>query len=140
MSLTYSKAALELGKRLVADLEASDDLLASWMAHDVAQRMIIAEEAADENKTAAQEACALAIGRLWQYRGALPPHLRPLGQLEPVLRTLASLDVTKTTHRYFPPVLREAATADVKGDTKQALEFAINLDYTVNRHDYRRHS
>lgn len=131
MSLTRSKAVLELGKRLVAQLEADDDLLASWMAHDIAQRIEAAERAPVEAKAAAQDACAKAILELWRYRSALPSHLRPLGELEPALRTLASLDVDQTDYRYYPQALRAAATADADEATKQWLELAIGLDYSA---------
>lgn len=131
MSLTRSKAVLELGRRLVAQLEADDDLMASWMAHDIAQRIEAAERAPAEDNAAAQDACAKAILELWRYRSALPSHLRPLGELEPALRTLASLDVDQTDYRYYPQALRAAATADADEATKQWLELALGLDYSA---------
>ncbi|WP_200384857.1 AVAST type 3 anti-phage proein Avs3b [Rhodocyclus tenuis] len=131
VSLTQSKAVLELGKRLVAQLDTNDDLLASWMSHDIAQRIDAAEKAPAEAKGLAHEACAKAILELWRYRNALPDHLRPLGEIEPVLRTLASLDVDQTDYRFYPQVLREAATTNADEDAKQWLEFAIGLDYTA---------
>lgn len=131
VSLTRSKAVLELGKQLVSQLDANDDLLASWMAHDIAQRIESAEKVPPEGKVAAQDACAKAILELWRYRSAVPRHLRPLGELEPVLRTLASLDVERTDYRYYPQTLRKAATADADEVTKQWLELAIGLDYTA---------
>lgn len=131
MSLTRSKAVLDLGKQLVAQLDTDDDLLASWMAHDIAQRIEAAEKAPEKAKAVAQDACAKAILDLWKYRGALPSHLRPLGELEPVLRTLVSLDVDRTDYRYYPQALREAATADADEATKQWLDLAIGLDYTA---------
>ena len=131
MSLTRSKSVLELGKRLVSQLDANDDLLASWMAHDIAQRMESAEKAPPEAKVEARDACAKAILELWRYRNAMPKHLRPLGELEPVFRALASLDVDRTDYRYHPQALREAATADTDETTKQWLELAIGIDYTA---------
>jgi len=133
VSLKYSKAAVELGKRLVAQLDTGDDLLASWMAHDVAERITLAEQAPDEHKAAARESCAAAISTLWHYRAALPPHLKPLGKLEPVLRTLASLDTDRTKHRYFPQALQEAATADADGTIKEQIDLAVSLDYTARQ-------
>jgi len=131
VSLTRSEAVLELGRRLVAQLDASDDLLASWMAHYVAQLIEEAEKAPPGAWGAAKEACAKAILELWQYRSALPSHLRPLGELEPVSRTLATLDFDQTDYRYYPQALREAATANADEDTKQWLDLAIGLDYTA---------
>ena len=131
MSLTRSKAVIELGKRLVVQLDAEDDLLASWMAHDIAARMELAEEASPETKVAAYDACAHAILELWKHQSALPAHLRPLQEIEPVLRTLASLDFSRADYRYYPEAMRTAAVADVEGDVKNWLEFAMGVDYAA---------
>lgn len=131
MSLTRSRAVIELGKRLVEQLDAEDDLLASWMAHDIAQRIQAAEEATFEAKAAAQDSCARAVLELWRHRNALPGRLRPFGELEPVLRALASLDVNREDYRYYPQALREAATEEADEDTKQWIELAFGIDYTA---------
>lgn len=131
MSLTRSSAVLELGKKIVAQLDGKDDLLASWMAHYIAQRIEEAENASAEAKPTAEDACAKAILELWRYRSSLPNPLRPFGELEPIQRTLASLDVDETDYRYHPTILREAATADADDDAKQWLELAIELDYSA---------
>lgn len=131
VSLTRSEAVLELGKRLVAQLDADGDLLASWMAHYVAQLIEAAEKASPEVQGAAQTACAQAILELWEHRSALPSHLRPLGELEPIQRTLASLDVDRTDYRYHPPTLLKAATADADEDAKRWLDLALGIDYTA---------
>lgn len=131
MSLTRSEAVIQLGKRLVQQLDAGDDLLASWMAHDIAQRIEVAQTAPPEEKDEARNACAKAIFELWEHRSALPKHLRPMGKLEPVIRTIASLDVDQTDHRYYPEALREAAIAEADDATKQWLELAIGLDYSA---------
>ena len=131
MSLTRSSAVLELGKKIVAQLDGKDDLLASWMAHYIAQRIEEAENASAEAKLTAEDVCANAILELWRYRSYLPNHLRPFGELEPIQRTLASLDVDGTDYRYHPTILHEAATADAEDDAKQWLELAIGLDYSA---------
>jgi hypothetical protein len=112
-------------------LGAGDDLLASWMAHYIAERMEAAENARDEDRGPAQDACAKAILELWQYRSALPEHLRPLGAVEPVVRAIASLDVDQDDYRYYPHALREAATAHADEETKQWLDLAFGLDYSA---------
>ena len=132
VSLARSKAVLDLGKRLVAQLGDAEDLLAHWMAHDIAARIRAVEEAVHpDTKSAAQEACSRAILDLWQHRHSLPTHLRPLGELEPILRTLASLDVARDDFRYFPQVLREAATSGADENTKKWLDLACGLDYSA---------
>lgn len=131
MSLTRSEAVIKLGKRLVQQLDAGDDLLASWMAHDIAQRIEVAQTAPPDEKEKAHNTCAKAIYELWEHRSAVPKHLRPLGELEPVIRTIASLNMDQTGHRYYPEALREAATAEADDTTKQWLELAIGLDYSA---------
>lgn len=131
VSLTRTKALLELGQHLVAQLGAGDDLLASWMAHYVAERIEAAEKASADDRRLAQDACAKAILDLWQYRNALPEHLRPLGKLEPVTRAIASLGVDEDDYRYYPHALREAATAQADEETKQWLDLAFGLDYSA---------
>lgn len=131
MSLTRSEAVIQLGKRLVQQIDAGDDLLASWMAHYIAQRIEIAQTAPPDEKEKAQNSCAKAIFELWEHRSAVPKHLRPFGELEPIIRTIASLDVEQTGHRYYPEALREAATAEADETTKQWLELAIGLDYSA---------
>lgn len=131
MSLTRSRAVLELGSRLVSQLDAADDLLASWMAHYIAQLIEVAERAPAETKATAQEACAKSILELWRYRTTFPDRLRPFAELEPVLRTLASLNVERTDYRYYPKALHEAETANTDEDTKHWLEFATGVDFTA---------
>lgn len=79
----------------------------------------------------ATEACSQAILTLWKHRSVLPEHLRPLGELEPVMRTLSALDVGNEEHYYFRSALREAATAEVDDVTKEWLDLAISLDYSA---------
>ena len=122
---------LELGKRLVSQLDASDDFLASWMAHHVAQRIKDAEESPKEGRAAATEACAKAILELWEHRSALPDQARPLRDLDPVMRTLASLDVDQTRFRYHPELLREVEMAAADEGAKKWLELAIGLDHSA---------
>jgi hypothetical protein len=129
--LMRSRSVLQLGKALVVQLEAQDDLLASWMAHYVAERIGEAEDATGDAKVVAEEAAARAILELWSYRNYLPAHLRPFDKLEPIQRVLASFDTEETDYRYYPAVLREVAPADADEDVKKCLDIAIGLDYSA---------
>lgn len=131
MSLTRSDAVVALGKKLVEQLGASDDMLASWMAHHIADLIARAESASPDDRAAAEEACANTILKLWSHRNALPAHLRPLGDLQPVLRTLAFLDLNPEDVRYYRAPMREAVLAGVEGEARRAIEIAMNLDYTA---------
>jgi hypothetical protein len=129
VSFTRSKAVLELGRRLAAQLDADDDLLSSWMAHYVAQLIEAAEKVPVED--AAQEACAKAIMELWRYRATFPERHRPFAELQPIMRTLASLDPTSGDHRYHAQVLREAEVANADDDAKRLLKFAVGVDFVA---------
>lgn len=131
-SLDRSKAVIDLGKRLVAELNLGDDLLAQWMAHVIAERIDATERASPAGRASAQDTCMQAILNLWEHRNSLPSHMRPFRELEPLLRTLASLDVDSGARfRYFHrhPSDEELEDAEVSG--KSFLEAAVNLDYSA---------
>jgi hypothetical protein len=129
--LMRSRSALQLGKALVVQLEAEDDLLASWMAHYVAERIGEAEDATGDAKVVAEKAAARAILELWSYRNYLPAHLRPFDKLEPIQRVLASFDTEETDYRYYPAVLREVACTAADKEVQEWLELAVGLDYSA---------
>jgi hypothetical protein len=131
VSLTRSEAVIALGKRLVVQLNAADDVLTSWMAHHVANLIAHAEAAPPAEKAAAEDACARAILSLWRHRSVLPEHLRPLEEVQAVLRTLAFLDLDPNDIRYYRSPMEKAVLAKVQGDAKQAIEIALGVDYTA---------
>ena len=127
MSPIRSKEVLELGSRLVEQLDSGDDLLASWMAHYIAELIDNVEKATAETKAAAQDACAKAILEVWRHRSSLPKELRPFLKLEPILRTLASLDIERTPRRYYA---QERGDAEASADEamREWLDFARDID------------
>ncbi|MYM81795.1 hypothetical protein GTP44_07465 [Duganella sp. FT50W] len=125
-SLERSRAVIELGKRLIAQLKIGDDELTQWMAHMLAERIQRAEKAPPEDRLAAQNSCAELVFQLWAQRYSFPPRLRPLAKLEPLLRTLDALDANSGPRFRFmhePP-------ADIMADEDAAklLSLAANLD------------
>jgi hypothetical protein len=97
----------------------------------VAERMHAVEIARPEDKVAAEENCTKVILELWRHRDVVPKRVRPLRELEPVLRTLLSLDVEQADYRHYPEVLRAAEYAEAPEDVRQWLKLAIGLDYTA---------
>jgi hypothetical protein len=131
-SLDRSKAVIELGKRIVAGLQLGDDITAQWMAHLVAEKISAAEDAPESVRDAAVAECVDVILKLWAHRYTLPPYMRPLRELDPLLRTLNSLGVNKADELRFlarPPSSEvfEGATED----EKKLFEFAIGIDYAA---------
>lgn len=131
-SLDRSKAVIELGKRIVAGLKLGDDVTAQWMAHQVAERISAAELASETARDTATAECVDVILKLWAYRYTLPPYMRPLRELDPLLRTLNSLGVNEDDDlRFFsrPPSSEELEGA--KEDEKKLFEFAIGIDHVA---------
>ncbi|HCL4366274.1 TPA: hypothetical protein N2D24_002731 [Pseudomonas aeruginosa] len=131
-SLDRSKAIIELGKRIVAGLMLGDDVTAQWMAHLVAEKISAAENASETVRDSAVAECIDAILKLWSHRYMLPPHMRPLRELDPLLHTLNSLGVNEADElRYFarPPSSEELEGATE--DEEKLFEFAIGIDHTA---------
>ena len=127
-----SDAILELGKKIVDELELdqSVDTLGRWMAHSIAELMLAAEASSAKDRPAKLEMCSDAILALWKHRHELPSGKRPFENLEPIMRTLESLDPDDTTPRYFR-VQRTAAGEERDGETANWLKLADNLDYSA---------
>lgn len=128
-SLDRSKTVIELGKRIVAGLELGGDVTGQWMAHLVAEKISAAEHASETGRDAAIADCVDVILKLWAHRYTLPPYMRPLRELDPLLRTLNSLGVNEEDElRYFA---RSPSSEDLEGateDEKKLFEFAIGVD------------
>lgn len=125
-SLERSSAVIDLGKRLVAQLKLGDDIAAQWMAHMLAQRIHDAEDASPEAKPAAQSSCAELVFQLWERRYGLPSRLRPLKKLEPLLRTLDSLDASNGPR--FLLMQEPPGDVKVEEDVKEMLDAAVAVD------------
>ncbi len=131
-SLDRSKAVIEIGKRVVAGLKLGDDVTAQWMAHLVAEKISAAEQASEATRDAAAAVCVDVILKLWAHRYTLPPYMRPLRELDPLMRTLNSLGVKeKDELRFFsrPPSSEELDGATE--DEKKLFEFAIGIDHVA---------
>lgn len=131
-SLDRSKAVIDLGKRIVAGLKLGDDVTAQWMAHLVAEKISAAEHASEAAREVAVTECVDVILKLWAHRYTLPPYMRPLRELDPLLRTLNSLGVNHADElRFFA---RSPSSEELEGATeveKKLFEFAVNIDHAA---------
>jgi len=131
-SLDRSKAVVELGKRIVAGLKLGNDVTAQWMAHLVAEKISAAEQASETARDTAVAECVDVILKLWAHRYTLPPYMRPLRELDPLLRILNFLGVNDADElRYFS---RRPSSEDLEGaaeDEKKLFEFAIGIDHVA---------
>lgn len=129
----HADAILALGKKLIAELKLADtnDTLSRWMVHYLAEQIKNAEQKAAKDHPQRVIACRDAILALWQHRHELPSGSRPFQELEPIIRTLASLDSEAGPYRYFaPPLPPESARKESKA-SQQWLQLAERLDYSA---------
>lgn len=101
--LGHSDSILALGKKLVDELGTDQpvDTLSRWMSHWIAELMRSADGAVGEDRSKRMAECGDAIMKLWAHRNTLPDGKRPFEPLEPIFRTLKSLDPDAKTFRYF---------------------------------------
>lgn len=127
------EAALELGRKLTTELglDQSVDTLGRWMAHYIAELIQNAVKASSEERPAKMQACCHAILTLWSHRHTLANGKRPFEELEPLLRTLESLDPEGNTPRYFRSVRGIANDAEESKETKSWLKLIDGLDYSA---------
>lgn len=127
------KGILELGRALVKqlNLDPGVDTLSRWMAHYISELIESAETAKIEDRPAKLAKCADAILGLWERRDQLPNGKRPFEDLEPILRTLESLDPTSNTPRYFRSERTPVDETEQNAETKKWLEIINGLDYSA---------
>ena len=85
---------MRLGARIVRELELeqTNDTLACWMAHHLAEVLQEAENAEGDDKELAHGRAVDLILKIWSHRRSLPGGAYPLNKLEPVLSVLGRLE------------------------------------------------
>jgi hypothetical protein len=123
------KKVVELGKRLVKDLDLEDstDTLTRWMAHYVAELISTAEMTGNQ---ADQAAAFETILKLWERRYSLPEKAQPVKDYEAILRTLKSLD-PNGENRYFHALFRSNQGKNLSTGGQRWMELAEGLDYSA---------
>lgn len=70
------------------------------MAHYLAEKLAEFEAASGVEREAKQAGCAKLILDIWEHRARFPRGSRPFKDLDPILKTLESLDVNSALFRY----------------------------------------
>ncbi|KZK75246.1 MAG: hypothetical protein A3K90_04240 [Pelodictyon luteolum] len=124
---------MALGRKLVEELgiEPSVDTLDRWMAHYIADLIVKAENATDEEKSLAEQNCFEAIMVLWKHRAELPNGKRPFENLEPVIRAIESLDPENETPRYFRSSRWPNEKNTEQSEADSWLAMVDGLDYSA---------
>jgi hypothetical protein len=98
------------------------------MAHYIAELIEAARTCPTAEKEAAQERCSKAILELWKYRSAFPDRVRPLIELDPILRTLAALDSEGDRPWYHRQIFQQVQNGRSEDETERWLALATDLD------------
>lgn len=126
-----SAATLALGEKLVVELNLveSTDTLARWMAHYVAELMVLAEHAALPERDKAQQLCARAILDLWAQARAFPVERGAFESIDRVIEAIDSLHPDGGPH-YRNNLWRALDARDSNGDSEveELLTTALAID------------
>ena len=107
------------------------DTLSRWMAHYVAELIDAAENGSAEERAASRRKCFEAILELWSYRAELPGGRRPFENLEPIVRTLESLDPDNDLPRFYRSVRRTVEREEENSLTQSILDVVDSIDSTA---------
>ena len=124
------RKAIELGKQLVEQLSDDEraDTLSQWVAHYIAEQIVLASQTTGEAKKLAEERCFHSILTLWSNRQTLPNGFRPLEEFEPILNALGQLDPDNPQARYHTlnqSVFRKTGEAS---EVVKIVEFIFGMD------------
>lgn len=124
---------LALGRALTKELQLDDsvDTLSRWMAHYIAELIVAVDQTEPGEQATAQAACHSAILDLWKHRHVMPNGKRPFESVEPILRTLESLDADAGVPRYFRSLPAPDADDRLDPERTRWLEIASNIDQTA---------
>lgn len=122
---------INLGKLLVDELglDNRSDTLARWMAHFIAEKMIIAENSGGSSKAEIQRECFDIILKLWDIRWNFPESNRPFKDFELIFDFIQNIDPDSQTPRYFVKHARKDAFKKEEGNpVKQWLDLGKEID------------
>lgn len=128
---TQLSDVLELGKRIVAELDSSDgvDTLSNWMAHHIAGLISRLESQVGERNASLEVECRRAILELWSYRSSLPRRSRPFSNLEELLQIVEALNPDHPSFFYAREVGNRASTdGELSEPSRQWLSAAQSID------------
>jgi hypothetical protein len=118
---------LELGQEIVRQLNPNNDndLLSSWIAQDLAERLRKHDQVSGAERTQLGADIFALILKVWQHRASPSAH-RPFERYESIFRSLESLDPEKRQFRYFADEFPQAKKRN--GDVEKWLDTAKAID------------
>ncbi|MGE7981832.1 hypothetical protein [Solibacillus sp. NPDC093137] len=102
-NLEIQKNIMNLGRMLAKelDLDPGVDTLARWMAHYIAEQIILVEKKSGEEKKLVEEQCLDMILKLWSHRARFPNGVRPFENFESIFNTLSRLNPESKESFFF---------------------------------------
>jgi hypothetical protein len=100
---------LSLGKLLVEELESEPrtDTLSRWMAHYIAEKIVIVKNAIGKKKKDAEKQCFDTILKLWKHRAYIKDGQRPFENYETIFRALERLNPENKQPYYYTEMQKE---------------------------------
>lgn len=127
---------LALGKAIVKELELDSrvDTLTKWMAHYLAEKIVIAESLDIDKKAEVEKLCFETILKLWEHRWIIPHNKPFLQDFESLFKTLDKLNPNKEVTFFLPPQLifemeeeiKLSATKEIHNESDGAQEENVN--------------
>lgn len=131
---------LNLGKAIVKELELDPgvDTLAKWMAHYVAEKIVLAEKLNGNKKEQAEKECFETILKLWEHRWSLPREKPFLQDFESLFETLNKLNPNRDSGFFLPPQLIFEMEEEIKASESIQMdtEPANTQDEDINPQTY----
>ncbi|WP_296164722.1 hypothetical protein [uncultured Brevundimonas sp.] len=123
-------AVIALGRKLVEHLEfePDNDLLAGWMAHYLAERMLAVETATPETRDALARQCAEAVLEVWAHRHELEPAIPAFDDLRALEGAILALEPDRTPFRYASPLQGAMSASRPSKEGRQWIELAAIID------------
>ncbi len=121
---------INLGKSLVQELglEPGVDTLSRWLAHYVAEQIVISENASGDDKSKAEQRCFETVLKLWEHRCLLPDGKRPFENFEPIFRALDRLDPENAQPFYYTSPQENASKTKMSNDVQGWIDIALGID------------
>lgn len=129
---------INLGKFFVQELKLDPgvDTFSKWMAHYIAEKMVLAEQApSGKDKKEAEKECFETILNLWKHRWSLASGRRPLENFEPILKTLERLNPEEQEPFFYSSLNHELLELEKDNpDLKEVIAYtnmALQIDKTA---------
>ena len=130
LSSQYEAHLRALGKKLVQQLDSkgSEDVLAHWMSHHIAELISEAELATEDKKPKAEARCREAILSVWKQLESLPGERYLFSELREILSVVERIDPEKPGVGYYRHHFDKIESADLSDEARSLLKAVSSID------------